>query len=130
VNGRLAVPAFLLLITGATELLVSSDGQGPVRIATSVGFLLLVPGWAVLRMVDPPVDLVTGAGLAIAISVGLDMAVATTLLYLRIWSVGLALAIISALVVLAILLGLPASRAAIGREARRAWAALGSVDEP
>jgi uncharacterized membrane protein len=126
---RLSVPIVLLLATGAADLVVYANGQGPVRIALSIGFLMFVPGWAVMRIADPPLDLLARTGLAVAISVAIDMAVATGLLYLRLWSAGLALTIVSVVVVVSVLLELPSSRAAIQREARRAWSALSSLDQ-
>lgn len=129
-SGRYSVPAFLLLAAGATDLVVWANGQGPVRIGLSVAFLLLVPGWAILRVVDPPLDIVASLGLAVGISVAVDMAVATGLLYLRLWSVQLALGIVTIIVLAAVLLALPAPRHAIASEARRAWSALSNLDQP
>jgi hypothetical protein len=129
-TGRLTVPALLLMAAGATDLVVWSDGQGPMRIGLSIAFLLLVPGWAILRVVDPPLDIVASIGLAVGISVAVDMAVATGLLYARVWSVGLALGVVTVIVVVAVLLDLPAARHAISGEVRRAWSALSNLDQP
>jgi len=41
----------LLVLSGATELVVFSQGQGPIRVGLTMVFLLAAPGWAILRLV-------------------------------------------------------------------------------
>ena len=55
------------------------------------------------------------------------MAVATALLYARLWSAELALTVVVLAVVVVVLLDLPAPRATIDRAARRAWSALSDL---
>lgn len=124
---RLVVPVSLLVLAGAAELVVFADGQGPVRAALIFGFLVFAPGWVVMRLVDPPLDLLVRLGLAVAVSLSLSMAVATVLLYLQAWSMPLALTIIVAFVVIGVLLDLPSSRATLTRQARQAWSSLNSL---
>lgn len=126
-TGRLVAPVVLLAMAGATELVVFADGHGPVRIALGLAFLLLAPGWAVLRLVDPPLDNAGRVAIVVAVSVAVDMAVATTLLYLRIWSSELALSVVVLFVVVGVLLDLPSSRAALQRGARQAWSTLNNL---
>lgn len=129
-TSRLVVPIGLLAWSGAAELVVLADGQGPVRIALIFGFLFFAPGWVVVRLVDPPLDLVTRIGLAVAVSLAVSMAVATVLLYLRVWYMPMALTIVAAFVVLGVLLDLPGSRSAITSRARQAWTALNGRGRP
>lgn len=126
-TNRLVVPIALLVFAGAAELVVFAQGQGVVRVALTYGFLFVAPGWAVVRIVDPPLDLLARSGLAVAVSVAVDMAVATALLYVRLWSAPLALTVVALFVVVAVLLDLPSSRAAILRAARQAWSSLNSL---
>jgi uncharacterized membrane protein len=126
-TGRFTAPIALLALAGATELVVFTDGQGALRVVLAFSFLLLAPGWALVRIVDPPLDLAGRAALAVAVSVAVDMAIATALLYLRAWSAELALTVVVLIVVVSVLLDLPQSRAVIERGVRRAWSALNSL---
>jgi len=117
----------LMLLAGATELVVFSDGRGPIRIALVLAFLLLAPGWAVLRLAAIEMTLSTRVAVAVALSTGLDMTAASVLLYARLWSSELALTLIVALVVAAALFGLPAARRTIMGLARQARAALSEL---
>jgi uncharacterized membrane protein len=130
VTARLAVSVALLALSGAAQLVVFADGQGVVRVGLVFGFLLLAPGWALMRIVDPPLDRGGRAALAVAVSVAVDMAVATALLYLRVWSVELALSAVVVIVAVSVLLDLPSSRAAIQPTVRRAWSALNNLGRP
>jgi hypothetical protein len=118
----------MLVLAGAAELVVFADGQGPVRVALVFVFLMLAPGWVAVRLIDPPLDLPSRLGLAVALSLALSMAVATVLLYLRFWSMPVALTIVVGLTVIGVLLDLPSSRSALtslAREARRSLNGLG-----
>lgn len=126
-TSRFAMPILLLALAGATELVVFTNGQGVVRIGLVFGFLLLAPGWALLQIVDPPLDLPGRLALAAAVSVAVDMTVATALLYLRTWSAELGLTAVVVIVVVSVLVDLPQSRSAIERTARQAWSALNNL---
>jgi hypothetical protein len=124
----LGASAVLVLLAGATELVVFSDGQGPIRISLVLAFLGIAPGWAILRLVDLEMAPSARIGIAIGVSAGLDMAVASALLYGRLWSADLALTILVGIVIVAVLLGLPSARRTIVTTARQARAALSELD--
>ena len=126
-TSRFVAPIALLAAAGATELVVFADGQGFVRVALAFGFLLVAPGWALVRIVNPPLDLAGRMALAVAVSVAVDMAVATALLYLQAWSAELALTVVVVVVVVSVLLDLPQSRIAIESGVRRAWSTLNGL---
>ncbi|HLY35286.1 MAG TPA: hypothetical protein VKU35_01075, partial [Candidatus Limnocylindria bacterium] len=70
-NTGLRASIALLLLAGATELVVFSDGQGPIRIGLTFIFLVAAPGWAILRLVDLDLTLSAYLGLAVGISTSL-----------------------------------------------------------
>jgi xanthine/uracil permease len=129
-SGRLTVSIALLVASGATELVVFAGGHGAIRVGLALGFLLLAPGWAILRLIDLDLDGVSFIGLAVALSACVDMAVATALLYARVWSAELALTAIVLGVVVAIILDLPTARTTIDRGVRRAWTGLSNLGRP
>lgn len=120
----------LLLLAGATELVVFSNGQGPIRIGLTFIFLVAAPGWAILRLADLDMTLSAYLGLMVGISTGLDMAAASALLYARLWSAELALTIIVAVVVVAVVANLPSARRWLGATARLARDSLGDFGKP
>lgn len=126
-SGRLTGSIVLLSTAMATELVVFAGGHGAIRVVLALGFLLLGPGWAIVRLTTLDLDGLTLIGLSVGISAGVDMMVATVLLYARIWSAELALTIIVLGVVLVILLDLPSARSAIDSAARRAWVGLSNL---
>jgi hypothetical protein len=117
----------LLLLAGATELVVFSDGHGPIRLLLVLTFLLLAPGWALLRLIDVEMSPMSRIGLALGVSMSVDMAVASAILYAHVWSAELALTLVVAVLVLAVLLDLPPSRRSIQGAADRVWAALSGL---
>jgi hypothetical protein len=119
----------LLVLSGATELVVFSQGQGPIRIGLTLVFLLAAPGWAILRLVKLNLSLSARLGMAVGISTGLDMAAASALLYARLWSAQVALTLMVAVVVVAVMADLPAARrwlVATARQMRQSLAGLGN----
>lgn len=120
----------LLLLSGATELVVFSDGQGPIRIGLTLVFLLLAPGWAVLRAIHLDLTPSTRVGMAVAISTGIEMAAASALLYARLWSAELALTLTVAVVVIAVFADLPSVRRSLLVLARRTRDSLGDLGRP
>lgn len=121
-SSRVQAAFALLLLSGTTELIVFADGHGIIRIGLALTFLLLAPGWALLRLTGLQMTASARAGLAVAISICVDMLAATALLYARIWSAQLALTLIVAVVVVAVMLDLPGARVAIRTGVRRAFA--------
>lgn len=128
--GRLTVSIALLLASGAAELVVFSGGHGPIRIGLAIAFLMIAPGWATQQLVGLEADLLTRVGLVLALSLGIDMAVATALLYAHLWSAEVGLSIVALVVVVAVILDLPTLRHAISRSARRALDALSELGRP
>ncbi len=123
---RLLVPAGLLLLTGAAQLLVLLGSEGPPRVVLVFAFLLLAPGWPVVSIADPPFGLLGRLALAAGVSISLDMLVASVLLYLRLWSAELALVTVALMVVVGVVIDLPPTRALLVRQARAAWSTLGT----
>lgn len=117
----------LLLLSGATELVVFSGGHGPIRIGLTFAFLMVAPGWAILRLVDLDLTPSARVGLAVGISTGVEMAVASALLYARLWSAELALTLTVAVVVLAVMANLPSARRWFVTTARRARDSVGDL---
>lgn len=117
----------LLLLAGATELVVFSDGHGPIRLGLVLAFLFLAPGWALVRLIDLEMSPMSRIGLAVGVSIAVDMAAASIILYARIWSAELALTLVVAVVVLAVLLDLPPLRHSIQGAVERVWAALSGL---
>ncbi|HEX7172792.1 MAG TPA: hypothetical protein VF365_09325 [Candidatus Limnocylindria bacterium] len=104
---RLVEPIAMLAIAEATELIVFANGQGPIRVLFGLAFTLLVPGWAVLRLIRLETDLLTWLGLAVAVSCAVDIGVSLTLLYLEAWSIQLAVTLLVVIVMVLIALDLP-----------------------
>jgi uncharacterized membrane protein len=104
---RLLEPIAMLAIAEATELIVFANGQGPIRVLFGLTFTLLVPGWAVLRLIRLETDLLTWLGLAVAVSCAVDISVSLTLLYLDAWSIQLAVTLLVVIVIVLIALDLP-----------------------
>jgi hypothetical protein len=119
----------LLVLSGATELVVFSQGQGPIRVGLTMVFLLAAPGWAILRLVKLDLSLSARIGMAVGISTGLDMAAASALLYARLWSAQVALTLMVGVVVVAVMADLPAARrwlVSTARQMRQSLAGLGN----
>lgn len=104
---RLLEPIAMLAIAEATELIVFANGQGPIRLLFGLTFALLVPGWAVLRLIRLQTDVLTWLCLAVAVSCAVDISVSLTLLYLDAWSIQLAVTLLVVIVIVLIALDLP-----------------------
>ncbi|WP_020674173.1 hypothetical protein [Amycolatopsis nigrescens] len=79
------IAALLLGLTGLTGLLAVFDLSGPLRLAVTVAFFALVPGWAVLANFGPGTGSTTWA-LAVALSVAVDLIIAQVMLLTGAWS--------------------------------------------
>jgi uncharacterized membrane protein len=112
------VSIILLAIAEATELIVFSEGTGPIRLIVGLAFVLLVPGLALTRLLRLPADLLTFTTLAIALSAAIDSTIALILLYAGIWSVQLALTVLTVITAAIVAIDLPPVRAATGRAMR------------
>jgi hypothetical protein len=107
---RLIEPIVILAIAEATELLVFAGGEGPARLVFGLAFALLVPGWALLRLVRLETDLLTWVAFALAISSAIDIAVVLPLLYLGIWSIHLGVTLLVGIIVVLVAIDLPVTR--------------------
>jgi hypothetical protein len=107
---RLIEPIVILAIAATTELLVFAGGEGPARLVFGLTFSLLVPGWAMLRLVRLETDLLTWLALAVAIATAIDIAVVLPLLYIGIWSIHLGVTIILGIIVVLVGIDLPVIR--------------------
>ncbi len=112
-------PAAILVSTAATGVAVLGNLGPPLRPLLAGWFLLFCPGMAfvrLLRLEDPASELALG----LALSLATDTLVAIALLYARVWSAGLGLALLMAMSTVGAtlqLLGLWRSRRVIARPA-------------
>ena len=101
-RGRLTVPDVVaLLVTAALLGVVALGIQGPARVLLAVAFATAVPGWAVVGLVRPAVDL-AGFALAVATSFTVCAFGATLMLWVSGWDPLLlfsVLAVVSGLVI-------------------------------
>jgi uncharacterized membrane protein len=119
-----AVTIALIAVTTATLLLVVADGGGVLRVVLGLVTALLVPGWAVLRLLRLEADAMTQLGLAVAISTTIDILIVLPLFYLRVWSIELAVVALTLVILGLIAFGIPFIRRGVGQRAREAVAAL------
>jgi len=106
----LASHLLLIGLALASEVAVFALDGGPIRAALALSFILVVPGWAIVRLIDLPMDSLSRVATSIGISLSLAILIALALFYARIWSVELANTILVALVVLVVLADLPVLR--------------------
>lgn len=111
----LASPLLLVELAVAAEVIVFTSGAGPLRVALGLWFVLVAPGWAVLRLLDLPIGVLVVAPTAVGISVSIDILLALALFYVRWWSVELAMTILLVIVVAFLLADLPVIRRAFRR---------------
>ena len=91
-------PTGMVAAAGVVCALVIAGGQSLPRTLIVLGFMLICPGLALLRLIDP-LDTLMTVTLAVALSVALEMLLALALAYSGLWSPGAALAILVGLVV-------------------------------
>ena len=89
-------PWIIFVGAASTALLAVTDEAGPLRAFVTIGFLLICPGMALVRLIDLG-DVLAETTLAIATSVALTGLVAGALLYLGLWSPAAGLAILIAI---------------------------------
>lgn len=109
---RWTLASHLLLIGLAlgSEVAVFALDGGPLRAALALSFILVAPGWAIVRLIDLPMDPLARAATSVGISVSIAILIALALFYARVWSVEVATTILVALVVLVVLADLPVLR--------------------
>ena len=78
-------PAGLVMAAGVVSAVVVAGGQSLPRTLIVVGFLLVCPGLALLRLAGP-LDALATVTFAIALSVAIDMLLALGLAYTGLWS--------------------------------------------
>ncbi len=93
-------PAALIATAGVASSVVAAGGESLPRTLIVLGFLLVCPGLALLRLAGP-FDALATATLAVALSIALDMLLALGLAYSGLWSPAAALVILVGLVVAA-----------------------------
>lgn len=121
---RLVEPIIILAIAEATELLVFAGGEGPARLVFGLTFALLVPGWALLRLVRLETDRLTWLTLAVATSTAIDIGVVLPLLYAGIWSIHLAVTLLVGIIVVLVAIDLPVIRRRLRAMAEGTFLAL------
>src|SRR5919204_3505321 len=112
---RLIEPILILVLAESAELIVFAGGGGLFRLLFGLTFALLVPGWAVLRLMRLETDPLTWLSLAVAISSAIDIAVALPLFYLDIWSVQFAVTALLGITVTLVAIDLPVVRRRLGQ---------------
>lgn len=119
----LASPILLVGLALAAEVAVFASDAGPLRAGLAIWFVLVAPGWAVLRLLDLPMSLLAALTTAIGISVSIDILLALALFYVRLWSVELAMTLLLAIIVIMVVADLPIVR----RTVRNLWAPAGAT---
>jgi uncharacterized membrane protein len=109
----LASPLLLVGLALASELVVFTLDAGPLRAGLAIWFVLVAPGWAVLRLLDLPMGLLAALTTAIGISISIDILLALSLFYVRWWSVELAMSLLLGIVVIMVVADLPVVRRAV-----------------
>jgi hypothetical protein len=98
-DGDTAITAGIIAAAVAAPLLLTVGLPALIQLPVVLLLLCVVPGLALLRLAVGTVSLTTMV-LAVAMSLGLDVLIAVTLLYLQVWSARLG-AIVLALVAVA-----------------------------
>ena len=122
------VTIVLVATTLATLLLVVADGAGALSVGLGLGVALFVPGWAVLRLLRLEADGLTRVGLAVAISTAIDIAIVLPMFYLGIWSIELAITVLTLLILGLVAIDIPFIRRGLSELARGAIAGYPMVD--
>ena len=91
-------PAGLVTAAGVVSAVVVAGGQSLPRTLIVVGFLLVCPGLALLRLTGR-MDTLATITIAVALSLALEMAVALALSYSGLWSPGAGLALLVSVVI-------------------------------
>lgn len=94
------IGATLIVWTGATWALDAWDVDAPLRAPIAIAYLLIAPGWAVIRLLGLEQAWVV-AVLAVASSLGIVTVVSTALLLANLWTPGRALVIVGCITVVA-----------------------------
>lgn len=120
----IATHILLVGLALASEVVILTMDPGPLRAAAAMWLILVAPGWAVLRLIDLPIGLLAGLATAVGISVSISILLALALLYVRLWSVELAVTVLLAMVVTLVLADLPVAGRAVQR-----WRAAATREE-
>ena len=107
-------PLGLLYTAAIAGAVVAAGGESLPRTLIVLGFLLLCPGLALLRLAGPFGGLALVV-LGLALSIALDMGVALALAYSGLWSAHVALGILIAVVVAAVAADVHRRREVIAR---------------
>lgn len=116
-NGRsLASSILLVCVALVTEVLVLTSATGPLRVVLGLAFVLVAPGWAILRLLALPMGVLAMTATAIGISVSIDILLSLALFYARWWSVEIAMSILATMIAVLVLMDLPIVRGAVRRQ--------------
>ena len=91
-------PAVILLSTAAILALFLSDFGGPVQLAAALWFLFFCPGMAWVRLLSLEHPLAEWM-VAVALSIAVEGAIATALVYTQRWSPAIALDLLAVVAV-------------------------------
>ncbi len=83
----------LVLVTSAAALAFATDWDSPIRVGLLLSFMLFVPGLVVAELLEIP-DPVQKLAIAAAASLAVETLIGTALVYARVFSAGLAFAIV------------------------------------
>jgi len=75
----------LLCLTALTAGMAAANFGGPARVAATVAFFLVAPGWAVVGLVGAGPPASTRVALSVAVSVAIDVLVAGAMLLAHAW---------------------------------------------
>ncbi len=114
----LASPILLVALTLAAEVVVFTSVTGPLRAALGLAFVLVAPGWAVLRLLHLPMGIVAAATTAVGISISINILLSLALFYARWWSIELAMSILLLMIIGLVLVDLSLGRGAAFRRAQ------------
>lgn len=92
-------PFLLVELTIAAEVVVFASSTGPMQVALALWFVLVAPGWAVLRLRDLSLGIMELAAAAVGIGVSVYILQTTGVFFLRWWSVPVAITILLAMIV-------------------------------
>lgn len=90
----------LIVATGLLWAFYGLNADSPARAVVAVAYLLVAPGWAVMRLLDLP-QRWAAALLSVAVSLGIVTIVTTVLLMMNLWTPGRALAVVGCITLLA-----------------------------
>ena len=105
----------LALVTSAAALAFATNWESPIRVGLLLSFMLFVPGLVLAELLEIP-DPVQKLAIAAAASLAVETLIGTALVYARVFSAGLAFAVVVGITVAAV--------AAAGIRVRYSWVSV------